>query len=258
MEVRYRVVGLLVQVLCASCALWAAGAAAKPVNGPRETVDHRFTATRATSPTGLSYSGSYHAAGDRKGSPPAMRKMVFYYPRGMRFDTTVPARCTASDVELELRGPDACPAASRLGGGTTEGLFMVPVTHSFVFDHYKHPVTIVNNANEQVVLIESEGFTVVRGRIRPDGAIEFNPTTCFPAPPTGQCADDYIIQLGSSTVTPPYKRATRGRVRSYATTPPTCPARGYWRTPVRFWWADGSADTVVTKQPCRRAPKSRR
>jgi hypothetical protein len=244
-------VGLLVQLLCAASVLWAAGAAAEPGTGPREVVDQTFTTTSPKSPTGLGYNGRYHAAGDESGNPPALRRMVFYPPPGMRYDTSVPERCTASDVELQVRGPDACPAGSRLGGGTTEGLIMQPVTGGFVWDHYTHPVYLLNNANEQILLVESEGFTVVRGRFQPDGSIDWVLPTCFPTVPGTECVDDYVIQLGTSSMMPAYMRTSGGRVRSYATTPPKCPAAGHWETRVGFWWADGSADNVVTTQPCR-------
>jgi hypothetical protein len=243
---------LLVQLLWALSALLAAGAAAQPGSGPRETVDQRFTTTRPNSPTGVSFTASYHAAGDTKAPPPYMRRMVFYPPRGMRYDTSVPKRCSASTVELQVIGPAACPAGSQLGGGTVEGLFQVPLAHDFVLDRYKHTDEVFNNANQQIVLIKSEGFTVVRGRFRPDGSLAWRPPTCFPTPPVGQCVDDYILQSNTATVLPPYTRTSGGRVRSYATTPPTCPARGYWRTRVRFTWANGAVDSVVTKQPCRR------
>jgi hypothetical protein len=241
---------LLVQLLCLLSALWGAGAAAQPGTGPRETVDQEFTTTRPDSPTGLSFTGSYHAAGDMNGNPPYMRRMVFYPPPGMRYDTSVPERCSASDIELQVMGPAACPAGSRLGGGATEGLFQVPFAHDFVFDHYEHPIHVFNNTNEQIVLVESEGYTVVRGRFGPDGSLAWEQPTCFPTPPVGDCVDDYIVQLKTSSVLPPYTRTDSGGVRSYATTPPTCPAEGHWQTTVRFWWADGSADSVVTTQPC--------
>jgi hypothetical protein len=87
--------------------------------------------------------------------------------------------------------------------------------------------------------------------MRPDGAIVFNLPTCFPFPPTG-CVDDYIIQLANSTAIYPYKRKVDGRKRSYATTPRRCPTGGYWRTRVRFDWATGATDRLVTKEPCER------
>jgi hypothetical protein len=249
--------GLLVQVLCALSALWAVGAAAQPGHGPRATVDQRFTSMHPNTPTGLSWSGSYHAAGDPKGNPPYLRRMVFYPPKGLRYDTSAPARCTATDAQLAVQGPDACPAASRIGGGKVEGLFYVPFSQgSILFDHYKHDAIVLNNTNEQIVLVHSEGYTVQRGTVHPDNSIEFNPTTCFPASPTGHCADDYILQLKSSTFLPRYTRTSGGTTRAYATTPPRCPRRGHWRTTVAFWWGNGATERVATTQPCKRPRKS--
>jgi hypothetical protein len=239
-------------LLAALCALLPAAASAQPANGPRETVNQSFTTSRPGTPTGMRFSGRYHAAGDRKGEPPYMRRMTFYPPKGLHYDTNVPDRCTASDAELSLRGPAACPAGSRIGGGTTEGLFYEPVGHAFLFDHYVHHVDILNNASEQIILVQSEGWTVVRGKLHADNSLEFNPTTCFPAPPVGECADDYVKQLGSTTFMPKYTKRSRGRVRSYVTTPPRCPASGSWKSVIRFWWKDGTTDAVTTRQPCRR------
>jgi hypothetical protein len=249
---------LLIQLICVFFATWSACAAAQPGAGPRETVNQRFTTTRPSSPTGLGWTGVYHAAGNPRGNPPYMRRMTFYPPRGMRYDTSVPDRCSAPDAVLEVMGPAACPPGSRIGGGSAEGIFFEPIAHSFVFDHYKHTADVLNGANQQIILIKSEGYTVVRGRTRRDGSTEFDPPTCFPAPPAGRCVDDYVLQLRSSTFMPAYKKTIGGRVRSYATTPASCPARGYWRSTVRFWWAGGAVDSVVTKQPCRRRGKRRR
>src|SRR4051794_16137538 len=139
-------------------AVTAAGAAAGPASGPREDVDQSFTTMRPNAPTGIRYSGSYHAAGDRNGNPPYMRRMVFSPPPGLRIDTSVPGRCTATDAELALRGPAACPPSSRLGDGQVEGIFFQPIAHAFIVDRYKHHVYLMNNADEQILLVESEGF----------------------------------------------------------------------------------------------------
>lgn len=249
--------GLLVPLVCALSQLLSAAAAAQPASGPHEDVDQSFTTTRPDSPTGVNYSGVYHAPGDPQGNPPYLRQLIFYPPRGTRFDTSVPDRCTATDAQLQVMGPAACSPGSRLGGGTAEGLFFAPVTHAFLIDHYQHTLDVMNNADEQILLVQSEGFTVVRGRIRPDGSSEFNPTTCFPAPPAGPCADDYILQLKSSTMVPPYTKISGGRTRAYVTTPPTCPARGFWQTTIRLSWSDGSVDNVVSNQPCAGAGRPR-
>jgi hypothetical protein len=241
--------GRIVALALLAAALWPAGAPGQPATGPHETVDQSFTTTRPNAPTGARWSGAYHAANDPKGNPPFLRRMIFYPPPGMRIDTSVPDRCAATDAELSVEGPDACPPGSLLGSGTTEGLFFVPFDHDVVFDHFRHHLDVLNNAGEQILLVHSEGYTVVRGRVRPDGSIEYNPTTCFPAPPAGPCADDYILQLKSSNAIPPYVR----RGRSYMTTPPACPAAGHWQTVIKFWWSDGSIDRVASDQPCARA-----
>lgn len=242
----------------ASLALCAGTAAAQPVSGPRETVDQTFTTTRPATPTGIGFAAAYHAPGDPRGNPPYMRRMVFYPPSGMRYDTTVPDVCSAPDVELEAMGPDACPPASQIGRGTTEGLFFDPVARDVLLDHYQHNMLVLNGPSEQILLIQSEGYTVVRGRVAPDGSIEFSPPACFPVPPTGQCVEDYVLQLKSTSTLPPYSRTVGGQLRSYATTPSVCPAQGYWQTTIRYWWADGSVDSIVTRQPCARPAVHRR
>ena len=245
--------GLLVALVCALC---ATNAAAQPGSGPRETVDQRYTTAKPDSPTGASFTGVYHAANDPKGNPPYMRKMIFYPPSGTRYDTSVPDRCAATDVELEVRGAAACPAGSRIGAGTTQGIFYEPIANAFVFSRFKNPLDILNNADEQIMVIQTPGgYTVIRGQMRPDQSIEFAAPTCFPVPPAGvPCARDHVLQLGSSTSMPRYTKHGHG----YWTTPPTCPKRGYWVTKVRFWWADGSIDTVATDQPCTKRRRARR
>src|SRR4051812_38662507 len=171
--------------------LLLAAAVAQSGEGPRERVDQRFTTTRPNSPTGIQFDAMYHATGDPESPPPVLKRMVFYPPPGLRYDTSVPARCTASDAELQMFGPDACPPASQIGTGTVEGMILVPLAHDLVFDHFKHDTYLINNANEQIVLIKSEGFSVVRGQIWRDGRMVWDLPACFPRPPGGDCADDH-------------------------------------------------------------------
>jgi hypothetical protein len=48
------------------------------------------------------------------------------------------------------------------------------------------------------------------------------------------------------------KRELGGDVRSYITTPPTCPRRRYWVNQVTFTYFDGVTQTVETRSPCKR------
>ena len=227
-----------------------ATAVAAPGSGKYGTVDQTFTATAPGSPTGLGFAGTYHAADDPNGDPPFMERMTFYMPPGMRLDTTVPVACTATDFELSMQGPAACPEGSQIGSGTTKGVFYYPVAHDFVLDRYTHNVYVMNNVNEQIILVQAEFYSVVRGRVQPDGSIEFESPTCFPTPPTGECVDDYVLQTASTTAIPEY---TTG-AGSYATTPPDCPDSGQWTSQVRFWWKTGEVETIDTTQPCSSGP----
>lgn len=232
-------------------ALSPGGALAQPGHGPREDIDQTFTSARPSTPTGVGWRGVYHAAGNRHGKPPYLRRMVFYPPKGMRLDTGVPARCTAPDAVLQVEGPAACPAGSQIAVGSTDGYIYDPIAQLVTIDRFHHTIYVMNGANEQIILVKAEGYAVVRGKVRPDGTQDFRLPTCFPEPPTG-CLTDHVLQTGSQTKLARYTRAVNGRVRSYATTPPRCPKSGYWRTRVRYWWKGGAVDTVVTKQRCRR------
>src|SRR2546422_611526 len=109
-----------------------------------------------------------------------MRRMTFYQPRGMRYDTSVPARCTASDLQLEEFGRAACPRASRLGGGQIKGLWMGRIRSTFQMDMF-------NNAGEQVVVARTPYIaTVIRGRFsRDQSSVVWSSPTCWPTPPPG-------------------------------------------------------------------------
>jgi hypothetical protein len=230
--------------LCAACA-WPGGAAAEPVSFTHGTIDHQFTAQQPGAPTGSSFKGTYHAANDPSGDPPYMRGMTFNPPAGFRYDTSVPERCTASDLQLQLEGAGACPEGSRLGGGEAYGKFMGQASTLVV--------EVFNNEGEQVMLIHTPLIrTVSRGRFGDDGSITFQSPTCYPALVT--CPADTALQMGSSVSMPPYVRDGR----AYTTMPPKCPKSGSWQSRVRFWWADGTDETVVTKHPCTRPAKQKK
>jgi hypothetical protein len=243
--------GLLIELLLAAFGAWPGSAAAQPTSGPHETLDNRLTTTQANAAAGFSFTGTYHAADDAHANPPYMRRMIAYNPPGLRYDTSVPERCSASDIELEVLGAAACPAASRLGSGTTLTSFLGRFPSTVSVDFF-------NNTHEQIILARSPGLsTVARGRIRPDGSVEFASPTCFPSVQPPGCPVDDVLQLKSSITVPPYTRSSNGHVRSYLTTPSRCPAAGHWKTTIRLWWADGSVDTVGIQQPCTRHRQGR-
>jgi hypothetical protein len=226
----------------AAIAAWPAGASAEPAEFAHGSIEQTLSSTTPNSPTGFHFVGRYHAAGDPSSPPPYMRKMTFYDPTGSHLDTSVPELCTASDVELAVSGASACPEGSRIGGGKSETLFMnsFPTTVE---------VEVFNNTGEQVMLARSPILTTVtRGKIRPDGSVEYASPTCFPS--TAGCPGDNVLQLTSDISSAPYVKGGR----AYQTTPAKCPKSGRWESHVRLWWADGTEDAVTTTTPCT-APK---
>ena len=237
--------GALAAICISAACAWPAGAAAEPVSFAHGTIDYRYTTTQPGAPTGFSFKGTYHAANDPSGDPPYMRGMTFHPPPGFRYDTSVPDRCTASDLQLQLQGAGACPEGSRLGGGEAYGKFMGQTSTL--------AVEVFNNEGEQVMLVHTPLIrTVSRGRFGDDGSITYQSPTCYPALVT--CPVDTALQMGSSVSSPPYVRDGR----AYTTTPPKCPKAGAWQSRVYFWWADGTDETVVTKQPCTRPAKQKK
>jgi hypothetical protein len=229
-------------------ALPAAPASAEPVSFAHGTLEQQLTTTKPNSPTGWKYDGRYHAAGDPSQDPPYMRRMTFYPPPGQRYDFSVPEQCTASDLELQLRGPSGCPAGSRVAGGVAYGKFMGESTEL--------PVDVFNNEREQVMVVSTPLVpTVIRGEFGDDGSITYESPTCFPALPPG-CPIDTALQTGSSVSGQPVTRVIDGVRRSYITTPAKCPKSSHWSGMIHFWWADGTEDDVAVKQPCTRPKRT--
>jgi hypothetical protein len=108
-------------------------------------------------------------------------------------------------------------------------------------------IDFFNNTNEQIILARSPLVsTVARGRIHPDGSVEFASPTCYPSVGPAGCPVDNVLQIASRVSVPPYTNASG----SWLTTPSSCPADGAWRNTIRFWWADGTEDAVAVENPC--------
>jgi hypothetical protein len=230
---------VLIGLMIAALGAWPAGAGAVTVSGPHETVTMEGTTTQPNTPVGTNFTATYHAADDPNGDPPYMRKMTWLAHPGSRYDTSVPGKCTASDAEIALKGPAACPADSRLGEGSATGKFGGQVSSP--------RMELFNNTDEQILIISTPGvYSVSRGKIAPDQSLTFAPPTCFPNVSVTGCPVDNALQLGSHMVLDTIVRDGRG----YLTTPPTCPESGYWTNGMEYWWADGSYEKLDFPMPC--------
>ena len=178
----------------------------------------------------------YRNAQDPEGKPPAISAAEFRLPAGMRIDTASAPRCTTSDAELRLRGSSACPADTRVGGGTLTAItgFGPPV------DPVSGDVAVFNGDGELIEVVTAPGTDRVLGidRLTVEGStLTAHPPTTPGGPPDGRTAVKDI-------------RLAVDRA-GYAFTPPTCPADGRWRYSASFEFADGTRQAVAHTLPCK-------
>jgi hypothetical protein len=219
------------------------GAAAQD-SGSRQTAKLKFTSKHPGAPTGLTFKVDYVNPADPAAKPPAVAQVVEKLARGARFDTTVPEACTASDPELMLLGPSACPPGSQVAEGVITLDTGLPQPGRFITS----PAEFFNNFGEFIflnqVLATESPRVVSRARVRRRSYVSnapFLPGT----PPDGAAVD--TVKVDGFAVT----RDFDGHVRSYVTTPPRCPERGYWLNRATFTYFDGVSQTVRTRSRCR-------
>lgn len=191
--------------------------------------------------TGLSIDWRYPS--DPNAKPYAVDTIVIHLPPGSRFDFSALPKCTASDGELMLRGAAACPPASKVSTGTV----LSDTGSPGGIPRFVHTHTVNFNADGELVGIgdadELPIRSILRSKIRGE-------TVTIPVPdtPGGPPPDNFTAFKSLRTVGPPI---VRGR-RSYARTPPTCPASGEWTTRYTFVYHDGVTQSQSVGSPCRR------
>jgi hypothetical protein len=165
--------------------------------------------------------------------------VVLQPPAGSAIDTAVPARCTASEPELMLRGADACPEGSRVGGGELD-------LHAGAFISHDR-VTLLNNEDELIFLTTPADAPVIsvvtRARIQPDGSIVTTvpPVPGIPPPDPFTALDRVAVALDS---------VVDAAGHGYITTPPTCPPSGTWTWRASFTYRGGVTETAESTSPC--------
>jgi hypothetical protein len=232
----------LVGVFLVATAGGPATAAAQ--SGSRQSGTVRFSSNLPGAPTGLSESAEYQDPNNPGGKPPAVRTIAVHYAQGFKFDTSVPALCTASDSQIQAQGDSACPAESRVGDGGAvfaTGFPGPPSTFSVSFD-------IFNDKNQLIFLAKQPdtgmAIQVSRSTIQ-DGTITTNIAATPGGPPDGQSTVQSIhFKLNKVTT------RRDGAVASYLTTPPACPSSGLWTSTGTFTYADGISQTIFPTTPC--------
>ncbi|HEX8744205.1 MAG TPA: hypothetical protein VF712_13830 [Thermoleophilaceae bacterium] len=218
------------------------GAAAADAAVPRQVGSLTYTTTVPAAPAGLVANFEFQNPEDPSLKPHAAATMVVHRPAGSVIDTTVPDQCRASNAELMIQGPAACPPGSRIGTAVA----VSDTGSSGPLPRFTRTnITNLNNQDEIIGVGENEDLPLIRpvDRTKIEGD---RTTTNFPTLP-GQPPPDHFTAFKSLRLQyPPYVREGR----TYNRTPPTCPASGYWTITIEFTYRDGVTETVESRSPC--------
>lgn len=224
--------------------LAATAAAALPASaqaGPRASYEQMFTTSAPGASTGTDTRIVYKHPDDPKAKPIPVRREVFTFPRGTRFDGSVVPNCTASDSEVQVLGPSACPAESQVGSGH-DGTFMTGFPGSGetpmdldMFD-VRRGFIVVGSPRDNPMLRQVAHATR-EGRV-----VTVNAPRMPGGPPDGESALRRIHNVFGA-------RSAGGR--AYVRTPRTCPSSGTWKFKLRLVWADGVRTKHVDRMRCR-------
>src|SRR4051794_16417322 len=93
-------------------------AAPATANAARQSGSFTLTTEEPGAATGNRFSLDFRNPADPAGKPYSVKTIALHLAPGSVLDTSVPEQCKATDAELMARGTAACPAGSRVGGGT--------------------------------------------------------------------------------------------------------------------------------------------
>lgn len=215
-------------------ACWLSLPAVAMAQAPRQTLDERWTTIEPATSFGRSFDADFFDPDDPDGKPHAIDRIFIRFHPGTTIDTTAIPRCEASDAELTLQGPAACPPDSKVGEDSivadtgVAGPARFTTIDSGIFNGERELIFV---ATERL----SGGRIVVRAPVRAntvDIRLPFVPG----APPDGAAitkeGGDFFEQAG------------------YFTTPPTCPPSAEWTIEVTYTYRDGVSQTARDTLPC--------
>lgn len=184
--------------------------------------------------TSLSTHMTWTDPGEAAAKPKEIKKIVFKFHPGTRFDTAALPRCGASDKAVRDHGAAVCPRGSKVGAGST----MVNTGTSPIFGTQ---VTFFNSRGQLIVLVKAAALTITVFR---DDVVG-DTITVNTKIPAGFALTDLRVAFRT------HNRRVAGRRHSYFRTPPTCPASGVWTTTATFTYVDASSQTLTSTTPCK-------
>ena len=208
--------------------------------GSRADYKMTFTSRDPGASAGVDVRLLYKRPGRPKAKPVPVRQETFTFPAGTKFDSEVVPPCTASDVELMLRGSSACPW-SWVGAGHGDTIMTgFPGQGETPID-----VDVLLDGAEVKVVSRPKGFPfwfVTHGRTR--GRVT---TITIPRSPGGPPDGESALRRVHN-----FFPARSRDDDVYTRTPPTCPRSRVWTFRARFTFADGVVEHDVYRMRCRR------
>jgi hypothetical protein len=206
-----------------------------------------FSSRRPHTGTGAQLHAVVHH-GSPNAKPSPLRTEVLDLPRGARFDGGAVPACHATDNQIQLLGPAACPSSSKVGSGT------IQVASGSPLDPETADVTIFNwgRGTIEVVSVPGTGVTLAidRGNFTAPGELTNHPPRGPGGPP------DFETSVSEADFV--YNNLGNGKGRAFITTPPSCPASHAWISRIRYSTADGRSYSATSATPCHAQPRARR
>jgi hypothetical protein len=226
-------------------AVVALAAQASAVSEPsRQTYSERFTTDVPGAATGRAYAIDWVSPDDPEGKPPAFSHLHVELAEGARFDTSALPHCEASDAELMASGPSGCPAESKVASDVTviDTGFPGPPRYATT------DILFFNNENELVLVatVRENGARVILRAKLGERTIDLDTPILPGTLPEGGAAKS---QRGEWYA---LSSMRDGKQLAFLTTPPTCPASGFWVNRITWTYRDGVEQTRESRTPCRR------
>lgn len=204
------------------------------------TFQMNYTSKAPGTSSGLSTLATWTDAGEQFSKPAALKKIVFAFNSGTRFDTSALPVCKATDQQVRALGVHACPTDTLVGRGDTAAIAAggLPFTTVVSLFNAKRQIIVVVELNGKKLTFfrdDVQGATITANLVIPTGISLTKLHVAFPT--------------HSSKKRHGGKRKARKK-KAYMTTPSACPASGTWTTNATFSYVDGSTQTLSSNTPC--------